>query len=293
MPSNTAAWITAPRASPLEVKEAPFPTAGPNEIIVKTAAVAINPLESKIQDYNPPIGGRELHYPTILGADLAGTVIFVGSDITTRKVGERVIANASYGAPSGQPAMSAFQHFVRLQESTATPVPDMISFEAAAVLPLACDTAMAGLFMQDQLSLSTAKLVDNISAPPAPDSVLLLWGGSSSVGCSGIQMASAAGYEVYTTASVRNHALCSSLGATKVFDHSDPNVEEAIVTALKGKTVVGALDCIAEKEKTVPACARILAQASGRRKVVTVLAPPETGLADGVEAQRCTSSLQR
>jgi len=285
MPSNYAAWITAPKASPLEVREAPYPSPGPTDVVVKVGVVAINPLEYKIQDNDPPIGGKALQYPTILGADLAGTVVSVGSEVTTRKLGDRIIANAN-GAQSGKPAMSAFQHFTLVHESSTTPVPDGMHFEAAAVLPLACDTAMAGLFVSEQLGLSTAKLGGTGSSPPAPGSVLLVWGGSSSVGCCAIQIAYAAGYEVYTTASKRNRELCSLLGATRVFDHADSEVEGLIAEALEGKTVVGALDCIADGERTVPACARILAQATGRKKVVAVMAPPGTGLAEGVEAQR-------
>ena len=240
MPSNAAAWILAAKASPLEVKEAPYPAPGPKDIVVQSAAVALNPLDYKIQDYNPVLI-QPIQYPTILGCDLAGTIVAVGSEVATRKVGERVIAHC-IGYAIGQPAGSAFQHFVALPEYFAVPLPDAVSFEAASVLPLACDSAMAGLFVADHLGLSAAGLGAHDSAPPAPGSALLVWGGSSSVGCSAIQMARAAGYEVYTTASARNHALCESLGATKTFDHADANVEEAMVATLKGKTVVGAFD---------------------------------------------------
>lgn len=283
---NRAAWITGPRASPLEVKEAPYPSPGPKDIIVQTSVIAINPLEYKIQDHNPAVAGRPIQYPTILGADLGGTIISIGSEVTARKVGERVIANAP-GVGMGEPARSAFQQFVLLPETSATLVPDHVSLEAAAVLPLACDTAMAGLFVTSQLGLSTSDLGDSEATPPGSESLLLIWGGSSSVGCCAIQMAHAAGYEVFAVASGRNHGLCNSLGATKVFDHSDPDVEAAIIAASKGKTVVGALDCISDGDKTIPACARILAQTTRLKKVVTVLAPPETGLAEGVEVQHC------
>lgn len=284
MPSNSAAWITAPSAS-LIVKEAPYPSPGPKELVVQAAAVAINPLEHKIQDSNPPIGGKTIQYPTILGSDLTGTIISVGSDVTTRRVGERICAH-THGVSVGDPAKSAFQLSVVVPDRVATPLPDGISFEAASVLPLGCDTAMAGLFVENQLGLSTAKLGDTESTPPRSGSAILIWGGSSSVGCCAIQMAAAAGYEVYSTASLRNHTLCQSLGATKVFDQADPNVESSICTALERKDVMGALDCIANNDKTAPACARILAKTSGRKKLLSVLAPPQTGLAEGVDALR-------
>ena len=285
MRSNVAAWITAPRASPLEVNEAPYPSPGPKELVVQAAAVAINPMEFKIQDYNPAIGGKSLQYPTILGSDMAGTILEVGSEVTSRKAGERIMAHTP-GASIGKPSMSAFQHVVIVPESFATPVPDNVSFDAATVLPLACDTAMAGLFVPNALGLSTALLGDTDSTPPAAGSALLIWGGSSSVGCCAIQMADAAGYEVYTVASARNHAMCSSLGASKVFDYSDPNIEDTMVMTLDGKTMAGALDCVADNDKTMPACARILARTNGRKKLMSVLGVPETGLAEEVEAQR-------
>lgn len=285
MSINTAAWIIGPNSRPLIVKEAPYPSPSANELVIKTEAVAINPLDFKIQDHNPPIAGKAIQYPTILGADLAGNIVSVGQDVTTRKVGERVIANAP-GVGIGDSSMSAFQHFVVVEESTTIPIPGMIALERAVVLPLACYTAMAGLFVPDQLGLSTAGLGDLSAIQPPQDSVLLVWGGSSSVGCCAIQMARAAGYEVFTVASERNRALCLSIGAAKVFDRDDGNLEQLIVESLKYKTVAGALDCIVDGETTVNACARILAQANGRKKVMTVLTPPHMEPIEGVEAQR-------
>ncbi|KAK4495548.1 hypothetical protein PRZ48_013880 [Zasmidium cellare] len=275
MPSNTAAWIKAPKER-FQVEEAPYTSPGAKEIIVKTAAVAINPLEYKIQDYNPPVGGNEIKYPTILGSDLAGTVVELGSAVSKWKVGDRVMAH-TFGAVIGKPAQAAFQEHVVLADWLPTPVPDDIALDKAVVLPLACDTATAGLFLQ--LGLDVSGLGNGRSA----GEVLLLWGGSSSVGCVAIQMARAAGYEVFATASPRNHEFCRSLGATQVYDYGKSDVEAEILTALKGKKVVGALDCIADNEKTVPALGRILTEVEGKKKIVAVLQPGEI---DGVEVQR-------
>jgi NADPH:quinone reductase-like Zn-dependent oxidoreductase len=159
---------------------------------------------------------------------------------------------------------------------TSTLIPTTTPLVNAVVLPLACYTAAAGLFVAGQLGLSAYGL-GNVSATPPPlGSVLLVWGGSSSVGCCAIQMARAAGYEVYTVAGRWNHELCLSIGATKVFDRANEDVERLIVEALMDKVVVGALDCVAHPEFTINACARILAQTVGRKKVMTVLTPPQT-----------------
>jgi NADPH:quinone reductase-like Zn-dependent oxidoreductase len=282
---NTAAWLEGPKTRPLVVKEAPYPSPGADELVIETHAVAINPIDFMIQDHDPPVANRAIQYPTILGADIAGIIVSVGQDVKTRKVGERIVVNAP-GIGLGKPSMSAFQHFVVAQESLAIPVPTTTHLVNAVVLPLACYTAAAGLFVTGQLGLSTHGL-GNVSATPPPlGSVLLVWGGSSSVGCCAIQMARAAGYEVYTVAGKWNHELCLSIGATKVFDRANEDVERLIVEALVDKVVVGALDCIAHPEFTINACVRILARAVGRKKVMTVLTPPQTESLDGVEIQR-------
>jgi NADPH:quinone reductase-like Zn-dependent oxidoreductase len=85
--SNQAAWIKAPRAT-LEVDSAPAAKAGPGEVVVKNAFVAINPVDWKIQERAPP----SQKYPEILGRDIAGEVVEVGSDVTGLHVGQRVIA---------------------------------------------------------------------------------------------------------------------------------------------------------------------------------------------------------
>nr|POE63248.1 dehydrogenase azaj [Quercus suber] len=285
MDTNVAAWIMAPKANPLEVKEAPFPTPGPKELVVHVAAVAINPMEYKVQDYNPALGGRETQYPMILGSDVAGTIVSIGQEVTGRKIGQRVCAH-TVGLHAGKPAMGAFQNFVIVPMDFSTLLPDSVSFEAAAVLPLGMDTAMAGLFVEGQLGLSTALLEEPRRTSPANGSTLLVWGGSSSVGCCAIQLAKAAGYEVYATASKRNHTLCESIGASKVFDYSDPEIEDHLVEALNSKTVAGALDCIADVDKTTAPCLRVLSRVEGRKRLLSVLSPPETGLPEGVEAMR-------
>lgn len=85
--SNQAAWIKAPKAR-LEVDSAPSAKAGPGEVVIKNAYVAINPVDWKIQEYAPPTQT----YPNIFGKDIAGEVVEVGPDVTRLQIGQRVIA---------------------------------------------------------------------------------------------------------------------------------------------------------------------------------------------------------
>ena len=76
---------------------------------------------------------------------------------------------------------------------------------------------------------------------------MLIWAGASSVGINGIQLAKAAGYEVIATASEKNFEYVKRLGASEVFDYKSETVVDDIVASLKGKTLVGVLDCIGFK----------------------------------------------
>lgn len=87
MPSNQAAWIDS-KGSPLRVGEAPMPSAGPGEVVIRSRAVAINPLDWHMQDWGVFIQ----EWPSIFGCDVAGEVHQVGDGVTKFSVGDRVIA---------------------------------------------------------------------------------------------------------------------------------------------------------------------------------------------------------
>ena len=70
---------------------------------------------------------------------------------------------------------------------------------------------------------------------------VIVWGGSTSVGCNAIQLATAAGYDVVTTCSPKNFDYAKSLGAVLAFDYASPTVVADITAALQGKTAAGAM----------------------------------------------------
>jgi NADPH:quinone reductase-like Zn-dependent oxidoreductase len=87
MSLNKAAWLLK-AGTPLEVGEAPMPTAGPNELVIRNAAVAINPLDCHMQS----AGVFIKEWPAIFGCDVAGVVHEVGPAVSGRfNVGDRVI----------------------------------------------------------------------------------------------------------------------------------------------------------------------------------------------------------
>lgn len=85
-PKNLAAWLIK-AGSPLQVGDSPLPTAGPGELVVKNAAIAINPLDCHMQDS----GVFVQQWPAIFGCDIAGEVYEVGNGVERFKKGNRVI----------------------------------------------------------------------------------------------------------------------------------------------------------------------------------------------------------
>ncbi|CAG7953846.1 unnamed protein product [Penicillium salamii] len=248
MAENQAAWLTEAEAYPFAVNDAPKPIPGPGEIVIKNAAVAINPVDWKIQTH----GGYLNTYPFILGEDAAGVVEAVGSGVTRFIKGQRVIAHC-HGLVTRNPANSSFQLYPVVTEALAAPIPDSLSFEQAVVLPLAISTASAGLFQKDYLNLP---LPSSSKAEPTGQTILI-WGGASSVGATAIQLAAASGLNVVTTASEANHEFVKSLGADLVFDYRSPTVVQDIANAIEGSEFVGIYDAISEENSFAPLAALV------------------------------------
>lgn len=200
--------------------------------------------------------------PFVLGSDVAGEVVEIGSAVMRFAVGDRVIGLA-VGADKdcNSAAEGAFQAFTVLLEKVTATIPDSLAFEEAVVLPLSVSTAACGLFQKDHLALAypTATPVDL-------GKTLLIWGGSTSVGSNAIQLAVAAGYEVIATASPKNFDYVTKLGASQVFDYNSASVVADVTAALAGKTLAGAL---AIGHGSAGRCADVLKGSPGNRFIST------------------------
>jgi NADPH:quinone reductase-like Zn-dependent oxidoreductase len=260
MPKNEAAWLVA-KHQPLQVKDAPYTEPQAGEILVRNRAVAVNPV-----DWMIPHLGRLLfswiRFPCVLGSDVAGDVVAVGSGVSEVKVGDRVLAMAAGMCKQrNRAAEGAFQTYTIVLPRLTTIIPDSLSYVDAAVIPLGVTTAACGLFQSDLLALTLP------TANPKPrDQWVIIWGGATSVGSNAIQLAVAAGYSVVTTASPKNFAYVKSLGASAAFDYNNKDVVHDIVAALRGKDVVGAF---AIGAGSTGECLDILSHSQGRRFVAS------------------------
>lgn len=233
MPSNRAAWLTAAESKPLQIGPAPYTPPGEHEIVIKNAAVGVNHIDCKLQDF----ALYPLNYPAVLGHGVAGEVFEVGSAVTRFQKGERVLGHA-ISMKTKRASDGAFQEYTVVRANMASQFPSSMPFERAAVVPLALSTAVVGLYQKGNLELQYPTL-----NPKPTGKVLLVWGGATSVGCNAIQLAVSSGYEVYTTSSPKNFNYMKKLGASQAFDHNAETIVGDLIRTLKGKTIAGALDC--------------------------------------------------
>jgi NADPH:quinone reductase-like Zn-dependent oxidoreductase len=234
-PTNNAAFLTA-KHTPLKIQQSSYTSPGEHEIVIKNAAIAINPYDWIVQEAASMIVGWA-KLPMVIGTDIAGEVVEVGSQVSRFHAGDRVVAYAvGLDKRVNRSAECGFQEYVVARDFMASPIPESMSFETASVLPLGLSTAACGLFMKDYLNLP------HPTAQPSPTGkTLLVWGGSTSVGCNAIQLARASGHEVITTASPKNHDYLKGLGATECFDYKSPTVARDIIAAFAKRTCAGAI----------------------------------------------------
>ena len=257
--NSWAAWQDAPGLS-LRLGKVDLPKPAANEILIRNFAIALNPLDWILQDIALL---PWLDYPAILGSDVAGEVVAVGVGVERFKVGDRVIGQA-VGTTVNQAAQGAFQQHTIVLEHMATPIPEDMAFTDAAVLPLGLGTAAGGLYGHTNLGLAPPS-----HTPTTRAEVVLVWGGSSSVGCNAIQLAVASGYQCVAVASARNEGLAKKLGAGEVIDHQSPNIVEDLVMAMRGRRLAGTLHATGNMDQ----CFAVVTRCEGSHRIAATLPP--------------------
>ncbi|MCJ1441241.1 MAG: hypothetical protein MMC23_001727 [Stictis urceolatum] len=236
-PINHAASIPAFRSSTLSVGEAPYTPATPTSIVIRVRPVAVNPIDWLIQSRGNLMFSH-LKYPAIIGHDIAGEVVEVGSSVSNFKIGD-CVAGFSLGTDKevNDNAEGGFQEYVVLQPRCTFLIPDGISFERACEIPLGLLTSIGGLFESHQLGLQ----LPASPAQPSTKQAVVTWGGSTSVGCNAIQLAIAAGYDVFANSTPRNFELMRRLGAKQFFDYNSSSVASEMLSAIGSTPLAGAL----------------------------------------------------
>lgn len=256
-PSNTAAWLTAPK-SPLAVSSAPYTPPGPGQVVIRSRAIAVNFCDWAKQDMGSWIFPWA-KLPFVMGEDVAGEVVEVGAGAGGFEVGDRVLGHGlgldkiSSGASEG-----AFQEHVVLRAGLVARIPDAVSFERACVLPVCLSTAATGLFCGKHLGLDLPSVGNRAAGEGGKaGKVLVVWGASTAVGLNGVQLAVAAGYTVVATAGKHNFDYVRSLGAAEVFDYRQANCARDVITATQ-KIGTGCAGAVAIGAGSIKPCIDIV-----------------------------------
>ena len=266
--SNKAA-VLKEKGARFTVEERSIPKPEANDILVKNQAISTAPVDWKMQDYGVLIDS----YPVILGSDVAGTVEAVGSGVTHFKKGDRVTGFADV-LSSKDPKNGAFQQYSIVKVSGAAKIPESMSFEEAAILPMAVATSAVGIF----LALDVPRL------PTKQQGAFLVWGASSSVGTVTIQIAKLLGYTVYGVNSPKHNDYVKKLGATECFNYNDNDITKKIIESINSashKSVV-AYDCISE-HGSAHKTAEIVEALGGGKVCLTQPWPEDSKKPDHVE----------
>jgi NADPH:quinone reductase-like Zn-dependent oxidoreductase len=200
------------RGGALRYAEMPEPEVRDHDVLVEIHASSLNQLDAKIRDgeFKSILPYR---LPLILGNDVAGVVVRVGSKVHGLKAGDEV-----YARPS-QDRIGTFAERIAMHEADVALKPANLSMEEAASIPLVGLTACQVLVDRAQLKKGQK---------------VLIHAGSGGVGTFAIQLAKHLGATVATTTSTENVALVKSLGADVVVDYK----QEDFAKALSGYDVV-------------------------------------------------------
>jgi NADPH:quinone reductase-like Zn-dependent oxidoreductase len=185
--------------------DVPPPVPGPRDILVAVRAAGLNPVDFKLRQGKLRAIQRP-KLPFVMGNELAGEVVAVGSDVKQFRAGDRVFARVA------KDRAGAFAEQACVDEDHAAHMPRDLDFAAAAAVPLAGLTALQAL--RDELSVT-------------PGQRVFISGGAGGVGTFAIQIAKWLGAHVTTTASKRGEALVRSLGCDEVIDYTSRNISKA------------------------------------------------------------------
>jgi NADPH:quinone reductase-like Zn-dependent oxidoreductase len=188
------------------IREMPEPVMLDDDVLIQVHAASINPLDAKTRD-----GEFKLfmpnRFPLILGNDLAGVVVRVGSQVRRFKPGDEV-----YTRPHGD-RFGGLAEYIAVKEDAVAFKPKNLSMEEAASVPLAALTAWQALVTRANVKKGQK---------------VLIHAGSGGVGTFAIQLAKHLGASVATTTSTPNVELVKSLGADTVVDYKKQEFENVL-----------------------------------------------------------------
>ncbi|MEU3355792.1 NADP-dependent oxidoreductase [Streptomyces sp. NPDC037389] len=200
----------------LEYGDLPLPKVGPDSVLIKVRAAAVNPVDWKAREGYLD-GMLQPVFPVVPGWDVSGVVVGLGADTPEYQEGDEVIGYVREDLLS----RGTFAEYVAAPVRTLAPKPAGLTFEEAAAIPLAGLTALQSLR----------------AVRAGEGDTVLIHGASGGVGSMAVQLARRIGARVIGTAGERNHDYLRALGAEPV-TYGDGLVERVRALAPQGVDVV-------------------------------------------------------
>ena len=184
--------------------DVPTPTIAPDEILVKVKSTAVNHLDL-VKASGTARQILPIDLPWIPGHEFSGVVEQIGGDVAGWAQSDAVFGANGTGA--------AYAEYLIVKPAAIAKKPANLSFEEAASVPVAAQTAWEGIFTHGHLEEGQS---------------ILIHGGAGAVGAYAVQLASHAGATVIATASGDDEAYLNSLGASRVLDYRTAQFETAL-----------------------------------------------------------------
>jgi NADPH:quinone reductase-like Zn-dependent oxidoreductase len=185
----------------LRVRERPDPRLGQGEVRIAVAAAGINFADVMARMGVYPDAPKP---PCVVGYEVAGTILELGEGVENLNHGQRVVAGTKFGGYASQVVVPA---------SDVVPLPDALTFEQGAAIPVNYATAWAGLIGYGNLQ---------------PGERVLVHSAGGGVGIAATQIAKRYGAEVYGTASASKHASILGLGVDYALDYNKSGWQQGL-----------------------------------------------------------------
>lgn len=230
----------------LQLVQLPEPDVKENEVLVQVHSAGVNQLDSKLKS-----GEFKLmltyKFPLILGHDVAGIVIKVGTKVNRFTVGDEVFAR------SADHSIGTFAEYIAINENDVALKPNNITMEEAASIPLVGLTVWQALVEKANLKRGQKVFIQ---------------AGSGGVGTIAIQLAKHLGATVATTTSAANIGLVRKLGADVIIDYKKDDFE----------TILNDYDLVLNSQdvNTLEKSLRILKPGG---KLISISGPPDVAFA--------------
>lgn len=213
----------------LAIQSAEVPTPQPGDVLVKVAFAGVNPIDVKTRaGLGWAASQNKDKLPWVPGYDISGQVVACGEGCERFNAGQNVAGFIGFPLQGG-----GYSQYVCVPESELSLVPDSITLEAAAALPLAGQTAVQAL---DKGGVKEGQRV-------------LILAGAGGVGHIAVQVAVAAKAEVFTTCSDVNLDYMATLGAHAINYKFSPVSErvtdaDVLIDLVGGDAALDALKCL-------------------------------------------------